>query len=165
MVNYKTGEKGYSSWIKENNENRWAIDLISENFRWLFCFFIICAWRLLWPARRNRIWWVRKPNEGAFVWRPEKWQDRRIVGLSNGRLWWPSCCAIGLWHRRIVAIVRFDARHRRFGGPASQKAKAGAQVNRPKGNVWSAIPVALLCMTMNRNERKQGSGPKRDKVL
>ena len=28
------------------------------------------------------------------------------------------------------------------------------------GNMWSAIPVALLCMVVNRNERKQGSGPK-----
>ena len=28
----------------------------------------------------------------------------------------------------------------------------------------SAIPVALLCMVVNWNER-QGSGPKRDKVL
>ena len=35
----------------------------------------------------------------------------------------------------------------------------------PKGNMWSAIPVALLCMVVNQSERKQGSGPKRDKVL
>ena len=35
----------------------------------------------------------------------------------------------------------------------------------PKGNMWSAIPVALLCMIVNWNERKQGSGPKGDKVL
>ena len=34
----------------------------------------------------------------------------------------------------------------------------------PKGNMCSAIPVALLCMVVNRNE-KQGSGPKEDKVL
>ena len=34
----------------------------------------------------------------------------------------------------------------------------------PKGNMWSAIPVALLCMVVNWNER-QGSGPKRDEVL
>ena len=34
----------------------------------------------------------------------------------------------------------------------------------PKGNTWSAIPVALLCMVVNRNERK-GSGPGGDKVL
>ena len=35
-----------------------------------------------------------------------------------------------------------------------------------KGNMWSAIPVALLCMVVNeRNERKQGSGPEGDKVL
>ena len=34
----------------------------------------------------------------------------------------------------------------------------------PKGNMWSAIPIALLCMVVNWNERKQGSGPKSDKV-
>ena len=35
----------------------------------------------------------------------------------------------------------------------------------PKGNLWSAIPVALLCMVVNRNKRKQGSGTERDEVL
>ena len=35
----------------------------------------------------------------------------------------------------------------------------------PKGNMWSAIPVALLCMVVSRSERKQGSGPKGDEVL
>ena len=35
----------------------------------------------------------------------------------------------------------------------------------PKGNTWSAIPVALLCLVVNQNERKQGSGSKGDKVL
>ena len=35
----------------------------------------------------------------------------------------------------------------------------------PKGNIWSAIPVALLCMIMIWSERKQGSGLKGDKVL
>ena len=32
----------------------------------------------------------------------------------------------------------------------------------PKGNTWSAIPFALLCMVVNQNER-QGSGPVGDK--
>ena len=42
---------------------------------------------------------------------------------------------------------------------------AGVVINRsPKGNTWSAIPVALLCMVVNWNER-QGSGPKVDEVL
>ena len=35
----------------------------------------------------------------------------------------------------------------------------------PKGNMWSAIPVALLCMIVIWSERKQGSGPKGDEVL
>ena len=40
------------------------------------------------------------------------------------------------------------------------------RVNRsPKGNMWSAIPVALLCLVVNQSERKQGSGPIGDKVL
>ena len=34
-----------------------------------------------------------------------------------------------------------------------------------KGNMWSAIPVALLCMIVNWSERKQGSGPEGDEVL
>ena len=39
---------------------------------------------------------------------------------------------------------------------------AGAVINRsPKGNMWSATPVALLCMIVNWSERKQGSGPER----
>ena len=34
-----------------------------------------------------------------------------------------------------------------------------------KGNMRSAIPVALLCMIVTWSERKQGSGPKGDKAL
>ena len=41
----------------------------------------------------------------------------------------------------------------------------GKENRSPKANMWSAIPVALLCMVVNRNERKQGSGPERDKNL
>ena len=35
----------------------------------------------------------------------------------------------------------------------------------PKGNMWSAKPVALLCMIVNLCEGKQGSGPEGDEVL
>ena len=35
----------------------------------------------------------------------------------------------------------------------------------PKGNMWSAIPFALLCMIVNLSERKQVSGPEGDEVL
>ena len=35
----------------------------------------------------------------------------------------------------------------------------------PKGNVWLAIPFALLCMIVNLCEGKQGSGPEGDEVL
>ena len=35
----------------------------------------------------------------------------------------------------------------------------------PKGNIWSAIPVALLCTIVKWSKRKQGSGPEGDKVL
>ena len=31
--------------------------------------------------------------------------------------------------------------------------------------MWSAIPVALLSMVVNRSETKQGSGPEGDEVL
>ena len=47
----------------------------------------------------------------------------------------------------------------------TRKEKEERKENRsPKGNMWSAIPVALLCMVVNQNER-QGSGPEGDKVL
>ena len=40
------------------------------------------------------------------------------------------------------------------------------KVNRsPKGNMWSAVPVALLYMIVNLRDVKQGSGPKGDEVL
>ena len=48
-------------------------------------------------------------------------------------------------------------------GAAAQKVKNTNQS--PKGNMWSAIPVALLCMIVNWSERKQGSNPKGDEVL
>ena len=35
----------------------------------------------------------------------------------------------------------------------------------PKGNMWSAIPVALLRMLMIIGDSKQGSGPEGDNVL
>ena len=35
----------------------------------------------------------------------------------------------------------------------------------PKGNMWSIIPIALLCMIVNLREGKQGSSPKGDEVL
>ena len=35
----------------------------------------------------------------------------------------------------------------------------------PKGNMWSAIPVALLCMLVTEGDGKQGSGPEGDDVL
>ena len=48
----------------------------------------------------------------------------------------------------------------------AQKAQKRRKSNSsPKGNMWSAIPVALLCMIMSRSERKQGSGPEGDEVL
>ena len=41
----------------------------------------------------------------------------------------------------------------------------GAKINQsPKGNMWSAIPVALLCMLVIVGDGKQGSGPKGDDV-
>ena len=50
--------------------------------------------------------------------------------------------------------------------PYTQKAQNAEKVNRsPKGHMWSAIPVALLCMIVKWSERKQGSGPEGDEVL
>ena len=47
-------------------------------------------------------------------------------------------------------------------GAAAQKKERNRS---PKGNMWPAIPVALLCMIVNWSKRKQGSGPKGDNVL
>ena len=35
----------------------------------------------------------------------------------------------------------------------------------PKGNMWSAIPVALLWMILIVSEGEQGSGPEEEEVL
>ena len=46
-----------------------------------------------------------------------------------------------------------------------QKKKKKKKNRSPKGNMWSAIPVALLCLIVNWSEGKQGSGPEGDDVL
>ena len=46
-----------------------------------------------------------------------------------------------------------------------EEKRVGEKNRSPKGNMWSAIPVALLCMIVNLSERKQGSGPEGDEVL
>ena len=35
----------------------------------------------------------------------------------------------------------------------------------PRGNMWSVIPITLLCMVVNWSEGKQGSGLEGDNVL
>ena len=51
-------------------------------------------------------------------------------------------------------------------GAGIQALELGFRLNRsPKGNMWSAIPIVLLCMIVNWSERKQGSGPQGDEVL
>ena len=54
-------------------------------------------------------------------------------------------------------MARFESR----GGGTQEKKKNQS----PKGNIWSAIPFALLCLIVNLSERKQGSGPEGDDVL
>ena len=49
--------------------------------------------------------------------------------------------------------------------PINFAVQTQARNRSPKGNTRSAIPDALLCMIVNKSEREQGSGPKRDKVL
>ena len=63
----------------------------------------------------------------------------------------------GIWASRLGFEERGDG-----GGGGEEKEK---MCNRsPKGNTWTAKPVALLCMVVNQNER-QGSGPEGDEVL
>ena len=53
-----------------------------------------------------------------------------------------------------------------IGGIVKTRIRDSSMYNRsPKGNMWSAIPVALLSIVVNWNERKQGSGPEGDEVL
>ena len=71
-----------------------------------------------------------------------------IVTRPDTRL--PQSCAGGqgqCWRRSLGHLGR------------------SCKLNRsPKGNTWSAIPVALLCMIVNWSERKQGSGSKGDEA-
>ena len=47
----------------------------------------------------------------------------------------------------------------------SSEAKQREKNRSPRGNMWSAIPIALLCMIVNWSERKQGGGPVGVEVL
>ena len=56
---------------------------------------------------------------------------------------------------------KFEVRQKRL-----NRWENGEERNRsPKGNMWSAVPVALLYMIVNWSERKQGSGPEGEEVL
>ena len=45
-------------------------------------------------------------------------------------------------------------------GNGGEGGEEGEGNRSPKGNMWSAIPVALLCVIVKWSKRKQGSGPK-----
>ena len=51
------------------------------------------------------------------------------------------------------------------GQKEEENGRKEAENRSPKGNMWSVIPVALLCMVVNQSERKQGSGLEGDEVL
>ena len=62
--------------------------------------------------------------------------------------------------------IMYDKQGRIHSFRSRVRGGAGAVINRsPKGNMWSAIPVALLCLIVNWSEEKQGSGPEGDEVL
>ena len=51
-------------------------------------------------------------------------------------------------------------------GKKEEEEKKKKKKNRsPKGNMWSAIPVVLLCIIVKWSERKQGSGLEGNEVL
>ena len=54
---------------------------------------------------------------------------------------------------------------RALGGRMDERTDRMTNNRSPKGNMWSAIPVALLCVIVKWSERKQGSGPEGDEVL
>ena len=90
------------------------------------------------------------------------------MGLKTGI--WASRLGFGLqgWDLGLKAEIltpRLESESGREGGQ-KRKIRRGRRKNRsPKGNMWSAIPVALLCMIANLCEGKQGSGPEGDEVL
>ena len=53
----------------------------------------------------------------------------------------------------------------REGGREREREGGRGRNRSPKGNMWSAIPVALLCLIVNWSEGKQGSAPEGDEVL
>ena len=80
--------------------------------------------------------------------RPEGSDEGGTNGRTNGRTKVPLC-STGL---------------RPLRGRCPKRGKQGWNRS-PKGNMWSAIPVALLCMIVNLSEGRQGSGPEGDEVL
>ena len=69
-------------------------------------------------------------------------------------------------HSMALYIFTNKGGYRRRKKVVNAERETGKERNRPpKGNMGSAIPIALLCMVVKWNERKQGSRPKGDKVL
>ena len=65
-----------------------------------------------------------------------------------------------------VTKISSELRQPFLGGDKISEGNELSNQNRsPKGNTWSAIPVALLCMIVIWSEGKQGSGPEGDEVL
>ena len=61
-----------------------------------------------------------------------------------------------------VKRITLDIFDTRF--PRKPRIVSPLRTSRPRA-MWSAIPVALLCMIVNLSEGKQGSSPEGDEVL
>ena len=103
---------------------------------------------------------------GSEEWRMGSVARRLIYGawswrLGSGARW------LGSGAKKLGSILWIRSLNKNLGFLVQEDNNAlrGGLNRSPKGNMWSAIPVALLCMIVNWNERKQGSGPEGDKVL
>ena len=95
--------------------------------------------------------------------RPEGSDEGGTNGRTNGRTKVPLC-STGLRPLRGRCPKRLTMHLGRSINAVNAR-KCQKDNSSPKGNMWSAIPVALLCMIVKWSERKQGSGPKGDEVL
>ena len=84
----------------------------------------------------------------------------RATGMLSTYCPWATCYVYFEMKKILGHFSQFLLPRIPFTDPPPPLRGGGTPPNRsPKGNMWSAIPVALLCMIVNLSEGKQGSGP------
>ena len=96
---------------------------------------------------RNLMW--SEPYSAVFLSRRENPKPKSSFFLNMaGYTAIPAACG---WLKAVFEVPR------PFGQEQGQRIIKNKIHQSPKGNTWSAVPVTLLCMVVNWNERKQGS--------